>query len=251
MSYLTVKDLSKSFGRIKALDQVSFACDKDEPIGIVGPSGSGKSVLIKLLAAIFPYESGSIEWEGESQPNTGFLFQEGALFDSMTVEENVMFPLVAQRSHRPGFNKGVSLEVPTLSKNEAREKAHEMLGFVGLHAAVKKLPSELSGGMRKRVGIARALVHSPQVLLLDDPTSGLDPITANTIMNLIERLVAERDCMLIMVSHDIRRLIPRVKRILMLEKGILIADCNTSDLKEEAPPKMIQFLKTRFDFANG
>jgi phospholipid/cholesterol/gamma-HCH transport system ATP-binding protein len=243
MSFFSLEHVSKSFGSLAALKDICFSCQKGERIGIVGPSGSGKSVLLKLIAGIFSPDSGTLTWQDGKVPQIGFLFQEGALFDSMTVEENVMFPLTATES-RVAFDRD-------LSRGELLEKVKEMLGFVGLSKALEKYPSELSGGMRKRAGIARALIHAPELLLLDDPTSGLDPVTANTIMNLIERLTDERQCTFVMVSHDIRRLIPRVQRVCMLEKGEIIADCPSEHLLEEAPDSMINFLKTRYDFAHG
>ncbi len=243
MSFLTLNGISKSFGAVDALRSIQFSCEQGERVGVVGPSGSGKSVFLKLIAGVIQADSGSLEWGAGVAPQIGFLFQEGALFDSMTVEENVLFPLTATESQ-------IRLN-ERLSFGELQEKVKEMLGFVGLAKALKKYPSELSGGMRKRAGIARALIHSPELLLLDDPTSGLDPVTANTIMNLIERLTDERQCTFIMVSHDIRRLIPRVQRICMLEKGEMIADCATSGILEQGPDTMIDFLKTRYDFTHG
>lgn len=259
MAYLTLNNISKSFGRIEALSEVSFSCQEGERVGIVGPSGSGKSVFLKIIADILKPDQGSLEWflkgsdlgvdseeENEKKPQIGFLFQEGALFDSMTVEENVLFPLTVSS----GRNRSVSASHQSFTDTELKQKVKEMLGFVGLSKALEKYPSELSGGMRKRAGIARALIHSPELLLLDDPTSGLDPVTANTIMNLIERLTDERQCTVIMVSHDIRRLIPRVQRVCMLDKGEIIADCPVSAIQEQAPEVMIDFLKTRYDFAH-
>jgi phospholipid/cholesterol/gamma-HCH transport system ATP-binding protein len=253
MSFFSVQNMYKSFGELDVIRDLSFDCEKQERIGIVGPSGSGKSVLLKLIADVFQADSGSILWgnrkdtEENNPPAIGFLFQEGALFDSMTVEENVLFPLLAKRTSYQSSTRNTVFDG---DREKAKSLASEMLGFVGLGSALEKYPSELSGGMRKRAGIARALVHSPELLLLDDPTSGLDPITANTIMNLIERLAEERKCTVIMVSHDIRRLIPRVQRIIMLEKGEILSDCPTSNLLKEAPEATISFLKTRYDFQN-
>jgi phospholipid/cholesterol/gamma-HCH transport system ATP-binding protein len=250
MSFFSIQNMRKSFGDLDVIRDLSFDCEKEERIGIVGPSGSGKSVLLKLIADVFQADSGSILW-GDSKdidpPAIGFLFQEGALFDSMTVEENVLFPLLAKRT---SYQKSPRNTVFDGDREKEKSLASEMLGFVGLGSALKKYPSELSGGMRKRAGIARALVHSPELLLLDDPTSGLDPITANTIMNLIERLAEERKCTVIMVSHDIRRLIPRVQRIIMLEQGEILSDCPTSNILKDAPEATISFLKTRYDFQN-
>ncbi|HMO17758.1 MAG TPA: ATP-binding cassette domain-containing protein [Oligoflexia bacterium] len=252
--FLRVSNIYKSFStQSYVLSDVSFSLSLQEKVGIVGESGSGKSVLLKLIGGVEEADSGIISWSEGQVPAIGFLFQEGALFDSLSVEENVMFPLVSARSRVAGSELS---ETPPCSVSEARDKAGEMLRFVGLSEARYKLPSELSGGMRKRVGIARSLVHAPQILLLDDPTSGLDPITANTIMNLIERLADERKCSVIMVSHDIRRLIPRVDRILMLSRGRIIADCSIKEIldsstRNRAPREMISFLETRFDFQNA
>ncbi len=244
MNAFVAKSVKKYFSDKLVLNGIDLSVGESEDIGIVGPSNSGKSTFLKILAGIYPLSSGSIEYGAEGlRPSTGFLFQEGGLFDGLTVIENVMFPLLSAKN-----DQGNELEL--ISKSEAVERSTEILRRVGLLAALNKLPSELSGGMKKRVGIARALVSRPELLLLDDPTSGLDPITATSIMELISELEGDSKCTSITVSHDIRRLIPHVKRVVMFEDGLVVGDCLSADLQSNATEVMRNFLKTRFSFNN-
>ena len=244
MNSFVAKSVKKYFSDKIVLNGIDLSVSKAEHIGIVGPSNSGKSTFLKILAGIYSLSSGSLEFSSDGlKPTTGFLFQEGGLFDGLTVIENVMFPLLS------GKNEG-GKEKEIVSKLEAEERSIEILRRVGLSNALYKLPSELSGGMKKRVGIARALVSRPELLILDDPTSGLDPITATSIMELISELEGDSQCTSITVSHDIRRLIPHVKRVVMFDKGYVVGDCLSSDLQSNAPEVMRQFLKTRFSFNN-
>ncbi len=237
--FLEIKKLFFSLGRNKILNGIDLVLRDKEKIGLIGPSGSGKSVLCKVIAGIYGDFEDEIVWGADEIPTIGFLFQEGALFDSLDVIDNVVFPLRNGKSRQ---------KYASLSKSDARDKAAEVIKQVGLSAALGKQVNELSGGMRKRVGIARALVHEPKLLLLDEPTSGLDPVTANTIMDLIDRLTSIRDCTTIIVSHDLRRLLPRVERAVYLNEGVVISDGHITDLEQHAPEKVLKFIKTRFDF---
>jgi len=241
---IRIENVSKSFGRKCVVDQVSFSLSRREIVGLVGPSGGGKTVLLKLLGGVLKPDSGAILGEnGEHFPSVGFSFQEGALFDSMTVLENVAFPLLSRR-----LNKARSKDAPLVSTEEAFERAFQILQEVGLSRDGEKVPGQLSGGMRRRVGIARALVARPELVLLDDPTGGLDPVAASVIMDLVADLHSHYAPTVVMVSHDIRRLLPRVDRVLGLFGGAICCDEKRDSLVERADPKVVAFLSTRFDF---
>ncbi len=184
---------------------VSFAVHKNERIGVVGPSGGGKSVLLKIIGKVLDPDSGKIIFDHEQEsavddePSVGFLFQEGALFDSMTVLENVTFPMRttgdADRSRGFALNRKEA-------RLEAYQRAMQILKAIGLGKHGHKLPGQLSGGMRKRLALARALVTRPGLALLDDPTAGLDPVAASVIMNLILKLQATIGSTIILVSQE-------------------------------------------------
>jgi phospholipid/cholesterol/gamma-HCH transport system ATP-binding protein len=225
-----VSSVYKSFGERQVLKDVSFAIPKGQVIGLVGPGGSGKSVLLKILGGVLKQDAGVIDLKGAS---CGLSFQEGALFDSMSVLDNVAFPLLERRE---------------CSRTEAYQRAYKVLSDVGLGQAVSKHMGQLSGGMIRRVGIARALVVDPSFLLLDDPTGGLDPIAASVIMNLVIKLHKEHSTTVIIVSHDIRRLLPRVDFVMALFNGRIKCFVERAKLKQSAPSEVISFLSTRYDF---
>jgi phospholipid/cholesterol/gamma-HCH transport system ATP-binding protein len=201
---LRFEDVSVHFDDAVALDHVSFEMHAGDTRIVLGAAGSGKTTLLKVALGLVPPDSGRIYAFGQDATNLpetawfdirakmGVLFQEGGLFDSMTIAENVAYPLENQRGS----------EITVHSPNEnVDEKVHEALRFVELEQTVDKFPSELSGGMRRRVGIARAIVTEPQLVLYDSPTAGLDPITANTIVNLILKERDLRNTASIMVTH--------------------------------------------------
>jgi len=235
---LQVSNVQMSFGDNRVLRGVSFDLQSGEFVGMIGPSGGGKSVLLKLLSRVMPADGGEITFQGQpiakSAARIGFLFQEGALFDSMSVLENVAFPL--------------SVGAGALPFAERSERAYEMLTQVGLGEARHKYPGQLSGGMRRRVGIARALVGEPNLLLLDDPTGGLDPVAASIIVELIQRLHQQYRPTVLLVSHDLRRLLPNVDRVLGLFHGEIELDCTPRELLSQASPEVLDFVRTRFDF---
>lgn len=242
MKFLKVNNLQFSIDGRRVLNGINFEITEHEKLGIIGPSGSGKSILLKVISGIYGDFQENIIWSANELPTIGFLFQEGALFDSMTVLENVMFPLKNGKSREKSEK---------LDDIQIAEIAVQMLNKVGLGQAIYKQANELSGGMRKRVGIARALVHKPSLLLLDEPTSGLDPVTANTIMDTIDELTSERACATIIVSHDLRRLLPRTPRTIAIEDGRVVCDSLTNDLPNRAGEDVLKFIKTRFDFQHG
>lgn len=240
MNFLQLQHLAFSLDGRSILKDISFTVSLKEKLGIIGPSGCGKSVLLKCISGIYGDFPGQLVWASDSTPTIGFLFQEGALFDSMTVLQNVMFPL----------QNGRKKDLANLTLQNIVDQSAEMLNRVGLSNAIHKQANELSGGMRKRVGIARALVHNPKLLLLDEPTSGLDPVTANTIMDLIDELTLERQCTTIIVSHDLRRLLPRVPRTIAISDGVVVCDAPTDVLPSIASAEVMKFITTRFDFNN-
>lgn len=228
---IKLKNLSKQFGRVKVLDNISFEIPDGDFLAIIGPSGCGKSTLLKLMVRIEAATSGSIYVNNQDiarleddalvklRQNIGMVFQSGALFDSLSVFENVAFPL---REHT------------RLPENEIVRKVQEKLRLVELEGTDALMPSELSGGMQKRVGIARALVSDPSIILYDEPTTGLDPITSVTIENLMVKLARELQATSIVVTHVMQTVYRTSKRVVMLHDAKFI---------EIGPTDMVQ--KTR------
>jgi len=237
---VVVKDLHKSFGDQTVLDGIDLTIAKGETLVVLGRSGTGKSVLLKLLVGLEHPDSGSICVEGqeiidlplpqlnEIRKKIGFLFQQAALYDSLTVEENVAFPL----------NRHMNM-----SEAERKNRAKELLSSVGMEKDLAKLPSEISGGMKKRVGLARALALDPEILLFDEPTAGLDPITAAEIGNLISQLKEERQITSIVVTHDVHGAKSFSDRLALMDKGKILIDGTFGELKKSRNPFVVQFLK--------
>jgi phospholipid/cholesterol/gamma-HCH transport system ATP-binding protein len=205
------EDVSLRFGGTPALEEVSFAMGPGETRIVLGAAGSGKTTLLKAALGLIKPDSGRIFLFGteitdlseqnlfDLRARAGILFQEGGLFDSLTVEENVAYPLLNQRVLREAIHSNGTGHQPPVQTLEKRVR--ETLHFVELDQTLDKFPSELSGGMRRRVGIARALVTEPALLLYDSPTAGLDPITANTIIALILKERELRNTATILVTH--------------------------------------------------
>lgn len=241
---ISVNDIAISFGANQVLRGVNFKLAAGELVGLVGPSGGGKSVLLKILGDVLKADRGSVVTSvepGETQQaeGVGFLFQEGALFDSMSVLDNVAYPLIA--ADRRSADR--------CSRETAYARAFEILSEVGLAKAAAKFPGQLSGGMRRRVALARALVSRPGLVLLDDPTGGLDPVAATVIIELIKSLHQHYQPTVVIVSHDIRRLLPNVTRVLALFDGRIVCDQPPHALSSAAPEEVVHFLATRFDFS--
>src|ERR1700730_8347513 len=213
---IIVRDLRRSFGQQQVLNGVNLDCPRGKITTIVGPSGCGKTVLLKHLYLLLRPDSGQIIIDGidvtklssrsldRVREKFGVLFQAGALFDSMTVFENVAFPLV---------------EKTRMSRAEIAEKVHEMLRQVGLEGMENKYPSELSGGMQKRVALARALIHRPKILMLDEPTTGLDPTRTSSIHRLVRDTQRRFGLTVVMVSHDVPQVFEYSDRIGFMHGG--------------------------------
>ena len=230
--------VSLSFSERPVLRSVSLALQRGELLGLIGPSGSGKSSLLKVIAGLIPPTLGDVK-KNESL-STGLMFQEGALFDSCSVLDNVCFPLT--NGYVPTWL------LPKAQRASIAARAVHLLRRVGLERALHKSPSELSGGMKRRVSLARALITAPDVLLLDDPTSGLDPVASSVIMELISQFQQEFDTTMVVVSHDLRRLLPRCDRISALWNGEIRFLGSVEEMARGCCPEVRRFVSCRFDF---
>ncbi|AUP80284.1 ABC transporter ATP-binding protein [Flavivirga eckloniae] len=214
---IEVKNLHKSFSGVEILKGISTSFDKGKTNLIIGQSGSGKTVFLKCLLGLFHYEEGTISYDGKIfsqlsedekrnlRAEIGMVFQGSALFDSMTIAENVMFPLQMFTNQ---------------SKSEMEDRANFVLKRVNLDGAHKKMPSEASGGMQKRVAIARAIVNNPKYLFCDEPNSGLDPKTAIVIDNLIQEITEEYEITTVINSHDMNSVMEIGEKIVFLKDGL-------------------------------
>jgi len=221
--------VNKFFGEHKVLKDISLELSSDENLVILGRSGTGKTVLIKCIAGLETYDSGEIYVMGNNigemddfalndlRKNIGFLFQGGALYDSMTVEENLLFPL--QRNAR------------NLQEGEMSDLVDEVLVSVELIDAKYKMPQELSGGMKKRAGLARTLVLKPKVILYDEPTTGLDPFTAQGISELIVSVKERYKTASIVVTHDMKFARTTADRMIIMDQGQILAEGKYKELK--------------------
>mgnify|MGYP001367860826 CR=1 FL=1 len=234
---LRISKLKKAFGSNTVLSDVDLNVKKGETVVILGRSGTGKSVILKcIIGLIFP-DSGSIEIFGEDFLNIkqdeksklririGFLFQAGALYDSMTVRQNLEFPIIRQ---------------PDYKKSDLSGKVEEMLENVGLAEAIDKMPSELSGGMQKRIGLARTLMLEPEIILYDEPTTGLDPVTSNEISHLILDMQKKLNVTSLIVTHDMQCAKLVSNRIVVLKEGKFTAEGTFEELE-----------KSEDEFVNG
>lgn len=237
---IVIDNLHKKFGDQTVLNGISLQVKRGETVAVLGRSGIGKSVLLKLIIGLQPSDSGSVKIDGqeitsldvkqlnEVRKRIGFLFQQAALYDSLTVEENVAFPL-SRHTTMPGADR--------------KKRARELLGSVGMDQDLEKMPSEISGGMQKRVGLARALALDPSILLFDEPTAGLDPITAAEIGKLILELKQKREMTAIVVTHDIRGAKVFSDRMVLIHEGNILAEGPLTDLQKSKDPFVMQFLK--------
>jgi phospholipid/cholesterol/gamma-HCH transport system ATP-binding protein len=235
---IETRDLRKSFGSQKVLDGISFKIEEGESVVIIGGSGCGKSVLLKHIIGLMRPESGDVLIDGESivhmnerelievRSKFGMLFQSAALFDSLTVEENIGFVLRKQG-------------VPDA---ERKQRIAEALEMVELPGTEKKKPAELSGGMRKRVGLARAIVYKPRIVVYDEPTTGLDPIVSDAIDQLIIRVSERLNVTSIAVTHDTRSMRRIGKRILYMRNGKIYVDGTPEEIFSSTDPVVHRFV---------
>jgi phospholipid/cholesterol/gamma-HCH transport system ATP-binding protein len=236
---IKLADLRKSFGKQKVLDGLDLEIEAGKTTVIIGRSGGGKSVLLKHIIGLLQPDSGEVLIDGvditklgdrdlnEIRKKFGMLFQEAALFDSMTVGENVAFPL---REHT------------RMKEREIRETVADRLHAVGLTGVEGKMPSELSGGMRKRVGLARAIAMHPQIVLFDEPTTGLDPVMTEAINQLIIDTQKQFHFTCVVISHDIQSIFEIADRIAMLYEGKIIEYGTPEEIRASQNPVIVQFL---------
>jgi len=237
---IRVEDLHKSFDGFEVLRGVSFQVERGEILALIGRSGHGKSVLLKNIAGLMRADRGHVFIDGEDicrlrgrklerlRNRFAFLFQGGALFDSLTVFENVAFPL----KERAGLKDG-----------EIREKVLSELELVGLAGAEQKYPAELSGGMMKRAALARALVREPEIMFFDEPTTGLDPIIAHAILNLIDSIHKRLRFTGMIVTHQIPRVFDIVQRVAMLYEGSILITGSPGEILSSGDPIVGQFIR--------
>ncbi len=236
---IEVRNLQKSFGAQRVLDGVNMRINNGESVVIIGRSGGGKSVLLKHLIGLLHPDGGEVLVDGENivpmnerelievRRKFGMLFQGAALFDSMSVAENVAFPLLRERK---------------CSEREVREKVSEALELVELPGTEQKHPSELSGGMRKRVGLARAIVYRPEILLYDEPTTGLDPVISDSIDKLIISIREKLNITSVVVTHDMRSARRIGQRIFMLYHGKIYVSGTSDEIFASQDPIVHRFV---------
>ncbi|MDQ3190880.1 MAG: ABC transporter ATP-binding protein [Bacteroidota bacterium] len=224
-----IENLKKSFGELEVLKDISLKINKGENLVIFGKSGSGKSVLIKCLIGLIEPDEGKIVVLGETisglkgkelnilRKKIGFLFQSAALYDSMSVRENLEFPL---------------RDLKTSSAEEINELVLDALTNVGLEGAIEKMPSELSGGMKKRVGLARSLILKPEIILYDEPTTGLDPITSKEISKLILDVQKKYNTASIIITHDVECARITSNRMIIINDGKCVAEGTFKELSQ-------------------
>ncbi|TVR80573.1 MAG: ATP-binding cassette domain-containing protein [Chitinophagaceae bacterium] len=227
-------NIQKSFGELNVLKDINLKVKKGETVVVLGKSGSGKSVLIKCIVRLLEADEGKVSILGSDiyaldrkemnnlRMKIGFLFQSAALYDSLTVRENLEFPL--RRSGKP--------------QEEIDKLVMEVLENVGLGDAVDLMPSELSGGMRKRIGLARSMIFKPEIMLYDEPTTGLDPVTAKEISHLILEVQKKYNTTSIIITHDLQCARITANRMMVLKDGVFVAE-GTFDKLEKSKDKWV------------
>lgn len=242
---LQINNLKKRFGKLEVLKDITMNLYKGENLVVLGKSGTGKSVLIKCIVRLLESDSGTINVLGkevsslnrkelrELRKKIGFLFQGGALYDSMSVKDNLEFALRRLRKD--------------LTEAEINDKVKDVLENVGLSDVLNKMPSELSGGMRKRISLARTIIVDPLIMLYDEPTTGLDPVTSNEISKLINLVQKKYKTSSIIITHDIECARTTADRIIMLKDGKVHAEGTLEEFEASTDPIQISFFKP-FEF---
>ena len=240
MSFIELKNVSKRFGSLIVLHNLSLSIEQGKCLVVIGASGTGKSVMLKHIVGLLRPDSGEVWIDGKRidklperalvdvRTRFGFLFQMGALFDSLTVAENVGFPIV-EHTHKP--------------TEEVERIVAQKLRLVGLPDASAKMPGELSGGQKKRVALARAIALDPEVILYDEPTTGLDPIRSDVINELILKLQRELNVTSIVVTHDMNSAFKVADRIVMLHEGHIIFDGTPEEIQKSEIPEVKRFVE--------
>lgn len=235
-AFLQIKSLAKSFGELSVLRHVDLEVPRGSIVTVIGKSGIGKSVLLKCIAGILRCDSGEVCLQGKpyrgpngrnDTPRLSYLFQHNALFDSMTAAENVAVPLI---------------ETSRISRREARRKVDALFETLDLRNIVGRFPAELSGGMQKRVALARALITEPQLILFDEPTTGLDPERKNGVFSMIADYRRRFDFTALMVSHDIPEALFVSDRVAWLDAGRIRFEGDPSDLEHAHDPELVDFV---------
>ncbi|MDD3323206.1 MAG: ATP-binding cassette domain-containing protein [Paludibacter sp.] len=238
---IEITKLCKSFGTQQVLKDLSLKLFNGENLVVLGKSGSGKSVLRKCIVGLLKANSGtikvfhhnvtalSVKELGEVRQEIGFLFQSGALYDSMSVKENLEFPLIRIKTN--------------LTKKERNAKIEETLENVGLKDALHKMPSQLSGGMRKRISLARTIIIDPKIILYDEPTTGLDPVTSDEISLLINDIQKKYKTSSIIITHDIECARATADRLIMLQNGQVYSDGSIESYEESTDSVIKSFFK--------
>jgi phospholipid/cholesterol/gamma-HCH transport system ATP-binding protein len=238
---IEIKNLMKGFGNQEVLKDVSLKLYNGENLVVLGKSGSGKSVLIKCIVRLLKPDEGTIDVFGknvsslnrddlkELRKKIGFLFQSGALYDSMTVKQNLEFPLRRIKKN--------------LAQKEIDEKVKEVLENVGLSGALNKMPSQLSGGMRKRISLARTIIVDPMIMLYDEPTTGLDPVTSDEISSLINDVQKKYKTSSIIITHDIECARSTANRIVLLHEGMVYKEGKIEEFEKSNDTLIKSFFK--------
>jgi phospholipid/cholesterol/gamma-HCH transport system ATP-binding protein len=238
---IAIEALRKSFGTQKVLDGVSLTVSRGETLAVLGRSGTGKSVLLRIIIGLQKPDSGSVHIQskditgfdldqlGEIRKKMGFLFQRAALYDSLTVAQNVAFPLQHHKTE--------------MSRSDQDTRVKELLKEVGMEGDMEKMPSDLSGGMQKRVGLARALALEPDILLLDEPTAGLDPISSGEIDDLVLKLQEEHQMASIVVTHDLHSAKAIADRLALLNEGNVVIEGSFEELENSDDKFVREFLR--------
>lgn len=238
---VAVKDLHKSFGSQKVLNGICLNVATGETLAVLGRSGTGKSVSLRIIIGLEKPDSGSVRIQGEEitgltidelgsvRLKMGFLFQHAALYDSLNVAQNVAFPLLHHKRE--------------MSKSEQADRVQKLLADVGMEGHLEKMPADISGGMQKRVGLARALILEPDILLLDEPTAGLDPISSGEINDLILKLQQEHHMASIVVTHDLHSAKTIANRLALLDDGNVVIEGTFEELQKSDIEFVREFVK--------